>query len=49
MSGCEGDETANELKTGMLKNYPNLSENYFVWSDTIGPLIVADKDGVYAL
>lgn len=45
LSGCERDETNKELRDGMIKDYPKLSENYMVCSDTIAPIIVAHEDG----
>uniref|UniRef100_A0A1B6EFK7 N-acetyl-D-glucosamine kinase n=1 Tax=Clastoptera arizonana TaxID=38151 RepID=A0A1B6EFK7_9HEMI len=43
LSGCEGIETANELKEELMKNYPQLSTDCFVWSDTVAPLFAANQ------
>ncbi|XP_054258714.1 N-acetyl-D-glucosamine kinase isoform X2 [Macrosteles quadrilineatus] len=45
LSGCEGDDSCEEMKQGMAEKYPNLSEHYVVWSDTVAPVIVAHEEG----
>lgn len=45
MSGCEGEETCEEMQAGMVAKYPEMSEHYIVWSDTVAPIIVAHEEG----
>ena len=36
LSGCEREETNRSLMDNMIQQYPNLSRNYDVCSDTVG-------------
>lgn len=45
LSGCEQQESNNVLKQGMIEKYPEVAENYFVGSDTLGAVAVAHEDG----
>lgn len=45
LSGCEEDETNNILKAGLMEQYPELAQNYFVGSDTFGAMAVAHENG----
>ncbi|XP_046667439.1 N-acetyl-D-glucosamine kinase isoform X2 [Homalodisca vitripennis] len=45
LSGCEGEETCEEMKAGMAAKYPHMSNHYVVWSDTVAPVIVAHEEG----
>jgi N-acetylglucosamine kinase len=47
LSGCEQEETNEELKEGLQKNFPNLSSNYVVCSDTVGSIAAALENGMY--
>ncbi|GLH02850.1 N-acetyl-D-glucosamine kinase [Gryllus bimaculatus] len=45
LSGCEQEETNNQLKDGLQSKYPNLSNNYVVCSDTVGSIAAAHEHG----
>lgn len=49
MSGCEGEETCEEMQAGMVAKYPEMSEHYIVWSDTVAPIIVAHEEGKHSM
>ncbi|RZF34966.1 hypothetical protein LSTR_LSTR010058 [Laodelphax striatellus] len=47
LSGCEQESTNNDLKTGLIEKFDNLSKAYFVCSDTIAPVAsVSDEGGM---
>ncbi|KAF5291149.1 hypothetical protein FQA39_LY14391 [Lamprigera yunnana] len=47
LSGCEQDETNQELVRGFLEAYPNLSERYAIGSDSEGSVAcISSKGGV---
>lgn len=45
MSGCEQEETNQELVRGLLETYPNLSERYAIGSDTEGSVAATSRNG----
>ncbi|GAB6020254.1 hypothetical protein CHUAL_002972 [Chamberlinius hualienensis] len=45
LSGCEQEKTNEELKSGFRDEYPNLSENYSVVSDTVGSIVTVNPNG----
>lgn len=45
LSGCETKETNDLLLNGLIKTYPNLSEKYWIASDTAGSLAAATSTG----
>ncbi|GJQ85028.1 hypothetical protein Trydic_g3689 [Trypoxylus dichotomus] len=45
LSGCEQEETNQELVRGLLETYPNLSERYAIGSDTEGSIAATSKNG----
>lgn len=45
MSGCEGEESCEEIRTGIAATFPHLSDSYNVWSDTIAPIFLASDKG----
>ncbi|XP_021931116.1 N-acetyl-D-glucosamine kinase isoform X2 [Zootermopsis nevadensis] len=45
LSGCEQEETNEQLKEELQKNFPNLSSNYVVCSDTVGSIAAALENG----
>ena len=45
MSGCEDDETNEKLKNGLMLRFPDLSEHYYICSDTIGSIATASENG----
>nr|XP_022917772.1 N-acetyl-D-glucosamine kinase isoform X1 [Onthophagus taurus] len=45
LSGCEQEETNQELVRGLLENYPNLSERYAIGSDTEGSVAATSNHG----
>lgn len=45
LSGCEDEESNNKLKEKIAKQYPSLSENYYVCSDTVGAIATASELG----
>ncbi|KAJ8985976.1 hypothetical protein NQ317_013859 [Molorchus minor] len=45
LSGCEQEETNQELAQGLVENYPNLAERYVVGSDTEGSLAATSNNG----
>jgi N-acetylglucosamine kinase len=47
LSGCEQEETNRQLKEGLQKNFPQLSSNYVVCSDTVGSIAAALENGMY--
>jgi N-acetylglucosamine kinase len=47
LSGCEQEETNKQLKAELQKNFPNLSSNYMVCGDTVGPIAAALENGMY--
>ncbi|KAK7584330.1 hypothetical protein V9T40_005293 [Parthenolecanium corni] len=47
LSGVEEEDTRQKIRNTMLLNYPKLSDNYYIHSDTRAPLaMVNDKGGV---
>lgn len=50
LSGCELEETNQELVNGIIKDYPNLAEKYVVASDTEGSIsATSNKGGVVCI
>jgi hypothetical protein len=47
LSGCEQEETNKQLKEELQKNFPMLSSNYVVCSDTVGSIAAALENGMY--
>jgi len=45
LSGCEDEETNEELKQGLIKKFPNMAVHYFICSDTIGAIATASENG----
>jgi len=45
LSGCEDDETNEKLKNGLMLRFPDLSEHYYICSDTIGSIATASENG----
>lgn len=45
MSGCENEETNQELVRGFLEEYPTLSERYAIGSDTEGSVAATSNNG----
>lgn len=45
LSGCETEETNQELVQGLRADYPNLSENYAIGSDTEGSVATTSNRG----
>ncbi|KAJ8917876.1 hypothetical protein NQ315_010789 [Exocentrus adspersus] len=45
LSGCEQEETNQELVGGLSETYPNLAEKYVVGSDTEGSLAATSNNG----
>lgn len=45
MSGCEHDDLNKQLVNGLLENYPNLSEQYVIGSDTEGSVATTSNEG----
>lgn len=45
LSGCEQDATNALLEKEMRQNFPDLSENYVVCSDTLGSILTVSKLG----
>lgn len=45
MSGCEQEETNNQLEENIRNASPNLAKAYVVCSDTAGSLATAEPDG----
>lgn len=45
LSGCEEETSNAHLKSSLERNYPNLSEDYIVCSDTVAPIAVAHGHG----
>ena len=45
LSGCEDEETNQDLKDGLIKKYPDMAEHYYVCSDTIGAIATASEHG----
>lgn len=45
LSGCEQEETNKQLKEELEKNFPKLSSNYVVCSDTVGSIAAALENG----
>lgn len=45
MSGCEEEKTNQELVEGLREDYPNLSKNYAVGSDTEGSVASTSNRG----
>ncbi|KAK9717822.1 BadF/BadG/BcrA/BcrD ATPase family [Popillia japonica] len=45
LSGCELEETNQELVRGLLEFYPNLSERYAIGSDTEGSVAATSRSG----
>lgn len=45
MSGCEKEETNQQLVRGLLETYPNLSEKYTIGSDTEGSVAATSRNG----
>lgn len=45
LSGCEQEATNRELEAELRRNFPDLTENYVVCSDTVGSIATASKSG----
>jgi len=45
LSGCEQEETNNQLVEGLRTRFPKLSQAYSVTSDTVGSLLTASSQG----
>jgi hypothetical protein len=49
LSGCGPEETNRQLKEELQKNFPQLSSNYVVCSDTVGSMAAALENGMWQL
>ncbi|XKL60301.1 hypothetical protein PGB90_001317 [Kerria lacca] len=45
LSGLETEDIRNKLKNTLISNYPRLSDNYFIGSDTRAPLAMVNDIG----
>lgn len=46
LSGCEQEETNEQLKQELEKNFPELSSYCVVYSDTVGSIAAALEHGM---
>lgn len=45
LSGCEHDDTNQEIINGLRKDYPSLCKQYAIDSDTVAPVAIMSSEG----